>query len=172
VGVALGTASESYGTLADGTVTGPSMVQAAAGVLASFARWKAGAAIRLGLRETPAGAGGPDVVNGGAAADAGGVWFNGSLDVPVGGPGGPAALAGLCWPVSETFDIRAAYALAFAKGVGTSMGSSVRAGVSFRSEKGLGMDYTLMVPLSGGLGVTHLIGVGWSWGLRPRTLSY
>ena len=167
-GIAFGAAAESYGSLGDGGGSGPSMIQAAAGMLVAFDTWHAGAAIRLGLSDTPRGAGGADSVNLGGAADAGGLRLTGSLVVPLAGPAGPDAQAGVRWMVSGAFDLRAAYATAFTKGVGAAAGSSVRAGVSFRSDKGMGMDYTLVVPLEGGLGVTNLIGARWTFGDRSR----
>jgi hypothetical protein len=165
-GASVGTAGESYGGQAG---SGPHGMQVTAGLLADFDRWTAGAALQLrGLGSGPE-AGIPDVASLGGSVNTGGVWLNGNLSVPFNGPAGPDAIAGLRWPVTGTFDLRASYRMSFAAGVAATLGSSARLGLSLRST-GLGMDYALVVPLSSGLGVTHLIAVGWTWEVRRAPL--
>lgn len=163
VGASMGTAAESYGSLPDDAGKGPSGVQLAVGTLASFDRWSAGAAVQFRGLGGPAGI--PGVVSAGGSVEEAGLRFNASMLAPLAGPAGPAVLAGFRWPVSDSFDLQGAYNASFATGVAASLGGSVRIGFSVRSTR-VGMDYTLVVPLSSGLGMTHLITLGWSFGNR------
>lgn len=168
VGASAGTFAESYGSLPGGTVNGPGGMHGAAGVLASLGRWRAGVAYRFRPRD--GGTGTRDVLGATGAVDLWGIRLTGDLGVPLAGPPGPRALAGIRCPASDAFDLRAGYAASFASGVRTSQGSSVRLGLSLRST-GVGMDYSIVVPLFSGLGVSHLIAVGRAFGSRSRTGS-
>jgi len=141
-------------------------LQAAAGVAASSDRWGAGAAVQFRGLGGPAGV--PGVVNAGGSLEEAGLWFSGNLFAPLAGPAGPVALAGIRWPVSDAFDLAASYSASFAADVAASLGGSARLGFSVRSDKGMAMDYTLVVPMTSGLGLTHLIGLGWNFGNRLR----
>jgi hypothetical protein len=105
------------------------------------------------------------VLNAGVAADALGLGFAASLVAPLTRPAAPAALIGTRWPVTDSFDLMAGLKTAFASGVSLTLGSSARLGFSLRS-RGLGMDYTLVMPLSTGLGVSNLVALGWDFGER------
>jgi len=168
IGGSAGFSSESYGSLAGGSGAGPHGAQVAAGILMPFAGGSAGAALLfpgLGSRDH---AGIADLLNAGGSMEALGLILTAGVAVPLSRPAGPSASAGVRWPVVEALDLMAAYSASFVSGVPLALGSSVRAGFSLRSI-GLGMDYTLVVPLVSGPGLTQLIALGWDFGdARPR----
>jgi len=168
IGGSVGFTSESYGSLAGGSGSGPQGAQVAAGILMPFAGGCAGASLLfpgLGSRDHTEIA---DLLNAGGSMEAFGLIVTAGLTVPLSRPAGPSASAGVRWPVVDALDLMAAYSASFVSGVSLALGSTVRAGFSLRSI-GLGMDYTLVVPLVSGPGLTQLIALGWDFGdRRPR----
>lgn len=163
VGLSAGTASESYGSLPDGIGDGPSGSRLGAGILATFDRWRAGISWRR--QSLDAGGESRNTLEAGGSIVTGGLRISGDLTIPFSGLAGPALLAGVHWPVLPGFDLRAAYADSFAEGVGMARGGSVRAGASLQS-RGMGLDYCLVLPVTGGMGATHLLAVGYPFGSR------
>lgn len=168
IGGSIGLSAESYGSLANGSGSGPQGAQVAAGILMPFAGGSAGAALEFPGLGSHDRAGISDLLNAGGSMEALGLILSAGIAVPLSRPAGPLASAGVRWPVVDALDLMAAYSASFVSGVSLALGSSVRAGFSLRSI-GLGMDYTLMVPLVSGPGLTQLIALGWDFGdHRPR----
>jgi len=165
IGAAIGMAAESYGTLADGVGHGPGGAQVSAGIFKPLNGGSVGAALQFPGLGTHLGATVPDVLNAGGSIEALGLTLTSGLVVPLARPAAPSALVGFRWPIADAFDLAAGYKMTVAPGVSLRLGSSIRMGFSLRS-RGLGMDYTLVVPLFSGAGLTNLIALGWDIGDR------
>lgn len=160
-GFAMGLAGESFGSLPGDAGIGLSTVLVSAGVADAFEDGRIGAAYRF--RQSGVAS---DVTAGGAYTIIG-VWLSADLEVPLAAPAGPALTAGLRVPCSDAFDLQAAYATAVVANVAGSLAGSARLGFSLRGP-GLGLDYTLVIPVFSGVGVTNLIALGWDFGeVRP-----
>jgi hypothetical protein len=160
IGGSVGVSGESYGDAAE---PGPGGTTITAGLLAPFTHGAAGAALTIPGLGTVKGATIPDVLNAGGTITAIGLAWSGAMIIPLAGPAGPTALAGMRWPVAEAVDILAGYGTTFVSGVPLLNGATIRAGLSLRSDW-MGLDYTLTVPVVSGPGITHQLALGWDFG--------